>query len=257
MIKLAGMVGIATVAWLSSAAQAHDFFLVPGQFVTLQAGPQPLQASVGSSFPQPATVVTADRVDRLFAHGAGKPRLVIVGPGEKALNLRLTGASSGTVVAGVKTLDRDVEYAEDRIPLILEEYKISPQALATVEGLARPRTLKVSSRRFAKTMFCVRQCGKNTAAAARPMGVALEFVATGSSADHFRLFSLGRPLADYPIDLVTADGMRAHLKTDGKGEVHLAPGARGSMMLFAAVMTPPIGAERFILNLSTLTFARP
>lgn len=256
MRKLAGLAGIATAAWLSSVAQAHDFFLIPDQFVAVQAGPQPLQASVGSSFPQPVTVVTTDRVDRLFAHGPGKPRLAIVGPGEKALNLRLTGASSGTVVAGVKTVDRDVEYAEDRIPLILEEYKISPQALAAVEGLARPRTLKVSSRRFAKTMFCVRQCGKNTAAA-RPMGVALEFVATGSSADHFRLFSLGRPLADYPIDLVTADGKRAHLKTDGKGEVHLAPGARGSMMLFAAVMTPPVGAERFILNLSTLTFARP
>jgi hypothetical protein len=29
------------------------------------------------------------------------------------------------------------------------------------------------------------------------------------------------------------------------------------MMLFAAVMTPPAGSERFILNLSTLTFARP
>lgn len=29
------------------------------------------------------------------------------------------------------------------------------------------------------------------------------------------------------------------------------------MMLFAAVMTPPVGAERFVLNLSTLTLARP
>ena len=256
MRKLAGLAGIATAAWLSSVAQAHDFFLIPGQFVAVQAGPQPLQASVGSSFPQPVTVVTTDRVDRLFAHGPGKPRLAIVGPGEKALNLRLTGASSGTVVAGVKTVDRDVEYAEDRIPLILEEYKVSPQALTAVEGLARPRTLRVSSRRFAKTMFCVRQCG-NRVAAARPMGVALEFVATGSSVDHFRLLSVGRPLADYPINLVTADGKRAHLKTDGRGEVRLAPEARGSMMLFAAVMTPPVGAERFILNLSTLTFARP
>jgi len=91
----------------------------------------------------------------------------------------------------------------------------------------------------------------------RPMGVDLEFVATGASADHFRLLSRGRPLADYPIDLVGADGKRGHLKTDGKGEVHLAANARGSMMLFAAVMTPPAGSERFILNLSTLTFARP
>lgn len=256
MRKLAVLAGIAAAAWLSSVARAHDFFLIPGQFVTAQAAPLSLQASVGSSFPQPVAVVTADRVDELFAEGPGRPRLAIVGPGEKALDLRLTGAGSGTVVAGIKTLDRDVEYAEDRIPLILEEYRVSPLALAAVESIAKPRTLKVSSRRFAKTMFCVRQCG-NRAAAARPMGVALEFVATGSSADHFRLLNLGRPLADYPIDLVTADGKRAHLKTDGSGEVHLTSGAKGSMMLFAAVMTPPAGAERFVLNLSTLTFARP
>lgn len=256
MRKFAPLAGITAAAWCPSVAQAHDFFLIPGQFVAAQEGPQPLQASVGSSFPQPVTVVTADRVDRLFAEGPGKPRLAIVGPGEKALDLRLTGAGSGTVVAGVKTLDRDVEYAEDRIPLILGEYRVSPQALAAVERLAKPRTLKVSSRRFAKTIFCVRQCKKG-AAAARPMGVALEFVAAGASEDHFQLLSLGRPLADYPIDLVTADGKRAHLKTDRKGEVHLASGARGSMMLFAAVMTPPTGAERFVLNLSTLTLARP
>lgn len=256
MRKLAGLAGIAAAAWLSSAAQAHDFFLIPSQFVASQAGPQLLQASVGSSFPQPVTVVTADRVDRLFAEGSGKPRLAIVGPGEKALNLRLMGASAGMVVAAVKTLDRDVEYAEDRIPLILEEYRVSPQALAAVERLAKPRTLKVSSRRFAKTMFCVRQCG-NRGSAGRPLGVALEFVPAAASADHFRLLSLGRPLPDYPIDLITADGKRAHLKTDSKGEIRLTSGIRGSMMLFAAVMTPPAASERFILNLSTLTFARP
>lgn len=256
MTKTISLLSAALVACLSSAAVAHDFFLIPDQFLAAKAGPQPIQASVGSSFPQPLTVVTADRIDRIFADGAGKPRLTIVGPGAKALNLRLTGATAGTVVAAIKTRDRDVEYAEDRIPLILEEYRVGPQAVAAVESMARPRTLKVSSRRFAKTMLCIRQCG-NRAAAMRPMGVDLEFVATGASVDHFRLLSHGRPLANYPVDLITADGKRGHLTTDGKGEVHLAPAARGSMMLFAAVMTPPAGGERFILNLSTLTFGRP
>lgn len=254
--RLTKLAGVALAVCVSSAASAHDFFLIPEQFLAGQAGPQKLQASVGSSFPQPVAVVTADRVDRLLVHGAGEPQLAIVGPGENALNLRVTGATTGTVVAAVKTLDRDVEYAEDRIPLILEEYRVSPQALAAVEKLAKPRTLKVSSRRFAKTIFCVRLCG-NRAAAARPMGVALEFVAVGSSADHFRLLSLGRALPNYPVDLVTADGKRGHHKTDVKGEVHLALDAKGAMMLFAAVMTPPAANERFVLNLSTLTFAEP
>lgn len=256
MRKLAGLAGAVAAVWLSSAAMAHDFFLMPKVFTTTQSGPLALQASVGSSFPQPTTVVTADRVDQLFAQGAGKPQLAIVGPGEKALNLALSALSAGTVVAGIKTVDRDVEYAEDRIPLILEEYRVSPEALVAVAKLDKPRTLKLSSRRFAKTMLCVRQCA-DTGAAARPMGVALEFISTGSSADHFRLLSLGRPLADYPVDLVRADGKRQHLKTDNSGEVHLDSNARGSMMLFAAVMTPPVTTERFVLNLSTLTFARP
>lgn len=256
MKKLAGLAVAIAVVWLPSAAMAHDFFLMPNTFAAAQPGPLALQASVGSSFPQPTTVVTADRVDQLFAQGTGKPQLAIVGPGEKALNLQLTALNAGTVVAGIKTVDRDIEYAEDRIPLILKEYRVSQEALAAVDKLDKPRMLKVSSRRFAKTMLCVRQCA-DTGAAARPMGVALEFIPTGSSTDHFRLLSLKRPLADYPVDLVSADGKRQHLKTDKKGEVHLASDTRGVMMLFAAVMTPPVKAERFALSLSTLTFARP
>lgn len=256
MKKFAGFAGAIAAVWLSSEAMAHDFFLMPSQFTATQSGPLGLQASVGSSFPQPTTAVTPDRVAQLFVHGAGKPQLAIVGLGEKALNLQLTAAGAGTVVAGIKTLDRDVEYSEDRIPLILEEYRVSPKALAAIEKLDKPRTLKVSSRRFAKTMLCVRQCD-GSGSAARPMGVALEFIASGSSNNHFRLLSLGRSLTNYPVDLVNADGKRTHLMTDNKGEVHLASDARGSLMLFAAVMTPPVKAVRFVLNLSTLTFSRP
>ena len=178
MKKLVGMAGFMAVACLASGALAHDFFLMPSQFVHTQAGQLSLQASVGSSFPQPTTTVTPDRVEQIFVNGAGQPQLAIVGPGEKALNLQLSSGSDGTVVAGIKMLDRDVEYLEDRITLILEEYRVSPTALAALERLAKPRILKVSSRRFAKTMFCLRQCA-NADVAAQPMGVALEFIAIG------------------------------------------------------------------------------
>jgi hypothetical protein len=159
-------------------------------------------------------------------------------------------------VAAVKVKDRDVEYGEDRIPLILEEYRLSPEAVAAVEKLTSPRTLKVSSRRFAKTLICVQRCG-NRAAATRPLGADLEFVATAAGADHFRLLSFGRPLAHYPVDLVQQNGKRLHLTTDAKGKIHLPAAAKGSLMLSAAVMTLPTSGERFTLNLSTLTFAQP
>ena len=240
---------------ISSAGLAHDFFLLPEEFSTSAAGVN-VQATVGSSFPTPEIVVTADRADRVFAEGPGNPTLTIAGAGEKALNLRLSGARAGTVAAAVKAKDRDVEYGDDRIPLILEEYRVSPAAIAAVNALPKPRTLKVVSRRFAKTLVCVQQCG-DPAAARRALGARLEFVAAGAGADYFRLLSSGKPLGGYPVDLVTQDGKRLHLSSDPKGEVHLPATAKGPMMLFAAVMNPPADGERFTLDLSTLTFSRP
>ncbi len=239
----------------SSAAYAHDFFLMPSAFTAPQAGPLNIQATVGSSFPKLENVVTADRVDRLYAEGVGNPRLAIVAPASNALNLHLTGTRPGTVVAGVRTKARDVEYAEDRIPIILEEYRVSPEAQAAVKALPRPRTLKVSSRRFAKTIVCVQRCGDRSAAT-KPLGAELEFVMSGKGGDRFRLLKEGRPLRNYPVDLVSSDSKRLHLTTDAGGEIRLPGDAKGSMMLFSAVMTPPAGGDRFKLDLTSLTIQR-
>lgn len=209
---------VAAVA--SSAAYAHDFFLMPETFTSPRAGGVNIHATVGSSFPKAENVVTADRVERLFVQGAGKPQLSITGTGANALDMRVTGATARTVVAGVSTKARDVEYTEARIPVILEEYRVSPSAQAAVAALPKPRTLKVSSRRFAKTILCVQRCG-NRQAATRPFGAELEFVASSGAGDDFRLLKGGRPLSSYPIDLVSADGKRRHMETDARGEVHL------------------------------------
>lgn len=248
-------IGIAgSLAWASAAA-AHDFFLLPEQFRATGSGAVKMQATVGSSFPTPENVVTTDRLERVRAVGPGNPLVRIAGIGAKALNLEVTGARAGLVAVGVTTRPRDVEYGEDRIPLILGEYRVSPQAAAAVEALPRPRTWRVSSRRFAKTFVCVRTCG-NRSAAERSFGAHLEFVGRRSSSSHFRLLGRGRPLANYPVDLVGTDGKRRHLSTDARGEVHLPANARGMMMLFAAKLEPPVGTGRFTLDLTSLTFSR-
>lgn len=255
MRKVIFGLAMAAAAGLASTAFAHDFFLLPEQFQAPVAGSVKIQATVGSSFPKAEAVVAADRVERLLVHGAGNPRLRVVGPGPTALGLEVTGAKAGLLVTGVGTKARDVEYGEDRIPLILEEYRVSPAAAAAVERLARPRTWRVSSRRFAKTLVCVQKCGSRSAAE-RAFGADLEFVGRGPGQDHFRLLRKGRPLANYPVDLVGLDGKRQHLSTDARGDVHLPAAARGTTMLFAAVLTPPSGSERFILDLTSLTFHR-
>ena len=238
-----------------SAAAAHDFFLMPEQFTTKAGGSVAIQATVGSSFPTPEIVVPADRVERLLAAGPGAPALKVTGVGEKALNLQVTGAQPGLLVAGGSSKPREVDYAEDRIPLILEEYRVLPAAAAAVDALPRPRTWQVLSRRFAKTFVCVANCSDRSAAE-RPLGAHLEFIGRRSDSSRFQLLAHGTPLANYPVDLVDATGKRRHLSTDARGELHVPQDAKGALMLFAAKLEPPAGAGRFTLDLTSLTFRR-
>ena len=239
----------------ASAANAHDFFLMPDNFRTT-TGPIRIHATVGSNFPKTENTVAADRVERLVAIGAGSPQVRIVGATATALDLEVTGAKPGMLLTAVRTKPRDVDYAEDRIPLILGEYRVRPEAAAAVQKLARPRNWQVSSRRYAKTLVCIRTCA-NHAVGARPTGASLEFVSQNAAIDHFRLLAYGKALANYPVDLVGPDGERQHLVTDARGDVRLGASSRGTMMLFAAKLQPPAKAERFTLDLTSLTLNRP
>lgn len=251
---LAGALAVAALC-LPSVAAAHDFFLLPEQFIASGKNGVVLAATVGSSFPVPENPVPADRIERVAAIGAGNPRVHVKGVGPKALNLHVAGARPGLLVVAGSAKPREVEYAEDRIPLILGEYRVLPSAAAAVEALPKPRTWQVLSRRFAKTFVCVRSCAVRLPAE-RSFGAQLEFVGHRASSDSFRLLAAGKPLANYPVDLVGQDGKRQHLSTDSRGGLRLPGSARGPMMLFAAKLEPPAGSGRFTLDLSSLTFSR-
>lgn len=245
----------ATALVTASAAGAHDFFLLPEQFRAPSSGVVKMQATVGSSFPTPEIAVTTHRLERVHAIGPGNPLVWIAGAGAKALNMEVIGARSGLTAVAVTSRPRDVEYGEDRIPLILEEYRVLPEAAAAVEALPKPRTWQVVSRRFAKTFLCVQSC-RDRSAAEHSFGAQLEFIGRRSGNGHFQLLALGRPLGNYPVDLVNSNGERQHLTTDARGEVHLPADARGTLMLFAAKLEPPAGQGRFTLDLTSLTFSR-
>ena len=234
---------------------AHDFFLLPQKFTVAAPGQTTVHATVSAAFPKLETVVAADRFRRVGANGPGSPRLTLAGPVDNATALMLSASAPGLVIAGTSTVPRDVDYGEDRIDLIMGEYRVAPDVAAKVRNLPRPRTLKAVSRRFAKTAICVVTCGDRSAAV-KPLGMDLEFVGVAGNGDHYRLLHMGQPLRNYPIDLVGPDGARSHLATDGRGVVHLPSAARGQMMLFAAVMTAPPGEERFRLDLASFTLHR-
>lgn len=255
MRKLAILLAGAAAALAATAASAHTFFLVPDSSHAQGTSGFVIRATVGSTFPTPEAVVPADRAERTWILGAGNPQLHVQGADEKSLLLHVANPQPGLLVTAVKSKPRDVEYAEDRIPLILEEYRFAPAAAAAVERLPKPRTWKVSSRRFAKTLVCVQQCAGNVGE--QPLDGTLEFVSRGAGLEHFQLIANGRPLADYPVDLVASDGKAQHIRSDGQGMVHVPATATGPLMLFAAVLTPPTGVERFTLDLSSITFERP
>lgn len=255
MKKLTVLTAAGLAALAATKASAHDFFLLPDSFHSHSSGPILIRATVGSSFPTPEIVVTADRAERVWLRGSGQPVLQVVGADKTSLLLHAMGAKPGALVAAVKSRPRDVEYAEDRIPLILKEYRVAPEAAAAVERLPKPRIWKVNSRRFAKSLICVRTC-KGGAATNQAVDGTLEFVTHGARLENFQLLAGGRPLGNYPVDLVGSDGKGQHLTTDANGIVHPPASARGAQMLFAAVLTPPRAAERFTLDLTSLTFSR-
>jgi hypothetical protein len=255
MTKVLRRLTALALALAAGAAGAHDFLLLPSAFRVDGTQPITLQATVVSSFPTPEIVVPADRTVRLAAYGPGQPQLRVVGPGEKGLRLEVVGAQAGMLVAIAGIKPRDVDYAEDRIPLILGEYRVATAAAAAVEALPRPRTWQVISRRFAKALLCVSDC-RDQSAAERPTGVPLEFVAAGGAGGSFVLLGDGQPLAKYPVDLVDQDDRRAHIATDDQGRLMLGQTTRGAMMLFAARLQPPTGTGRFLLDLTTMVLDR-
>lgn len=246
----------AGVVAAAGPAMGHDFFLLPETFAAAPGGGVLIDANISAAFPKLERSVGADRMQHMRVHGSGKVRPLAVsaaGPGAK---LAFQGAQTGDAVMAVALAPREVEYAEDQIPVILDEYGIGGDAAAAVANLVKPRTLKAVSSRFAKSIVCVGACATYDDAA-RPVGFDLEFVAADAVLERFALLARGKPLANHPVAFVGGDGVRRHAATDATGSVLIPRGPPGPLMLFAAAMAPPSSPEgRFDLRLTSLTLER-
>jgi len=239
------------------AAAAHDFFLLPQSYLSEQPTIE-VDATISAAFPALELTVAADRIASLQALSPSTAsRAEITGPAEKSLRLRLLDAGKGISVVVVRTVPREVDYAEDRIGGIMSEYDVAQDAIDAVGALQHPRTLRVLSTRTAKAHVCILDCSDRTATI-RTIGSGLEFVAASAGDDaRFRLIFNGSPMANHPIVVASADGARRRGRTDGMGRVALTEADRGVLMLFAAHMRPPPGpSDRFELQLTSLTLAR-
>ncbi len=244
--RVLARLAVAALAALPAAALAHDFFLLPPADGT-QAG---IVATVGSIFPTPEIAITPDRVTTARGDTAAGPVDVRLGAvSGNALSVNLSGAARPAIVS-LTLKPRDVEYRDDRIDLILDEYPVGISAKAAVAGLPQPRLLKVDSRRFAKTAVCAGRCTALHDIEAH--GLELEFIAVADG--RFRLIENQIPVGGHEVVIATVDGKRQHVTTDARGEVSLPADVKGRIMLFASRMIPPTAPEgRFVLRLSSFT----
>jgi len=250
------LIGIGLAAMVASSASAHDFFILPTAFTTTTHGSLPVDVTIASKFPELEIALGAERVAELRVVGDPQAVFKAAGPGPKSMKTTFMAHAPGLAILSARAPTREVEYPDNRIAGILEEYQVSPEAVRSVEALPRPRVLKALSTRFAKSFVCVERCEGGTDAT-KPLGHSLEFVATtNGSAKSFTLLTNGAPLANYPAIIAKANGERLHLRTSNKGDLELPAGLTGPVMLFAAVMQPPAKAgERFKLDLASLTLA--
>lgn len=240
-------------ALIATTASAHDFFLRPPGFPVPVGRTVEVQATISSIFPGSDIAVTPDRIRGYQVRGMDRATFEVAGVGANALKFRFSAHRNGLAILGLDLKPRDIDYLEDRVDLIMEEYEVDPAAAAAVAALPRPRTLKVVSTRFAKSFVCVGRCGDGSAAR-EPLGYSLEFVASDKPGA-FVLLSRGRPLPDYPVAIINARSERRAIRTGLDGTVVL-DGPVGATMLFAAEMTAPVDrTERFQLRLTSLTLS--
>ena len=245
----------AALALLSAgAAAAHDFFLLPQNFTGPVDRPLIVHVTSSSDFPDPDVGPTRERLGEIAAVVGGRPANVVVqAQTAKTLRLAVSSRQQGLGFITVQTPWRDADWGPQQVDTYLEEHPFRPSDVAEARRLLpEPRTLKVRSRRLAKTLACFSACTPGGAAAA---GLEVEFVPEAGRPGTFRLLRDGRPLAGQPVTVRPATGQRRTVVTDAGGHVSVPAGASGAVLLLAATLDAPSKpGGRFTARLASLTF---
>lgn len=240
----------------AGSAAAHDFFLMPEEFVGTNGSPLIIHATSSSDFPALNVGSPSTRVAGVQAIVADRPAAVEVQEETKSLRLAVTSDTSGMGVVTLQTIWGETDWGPNLMDTYLEEHPFKADDVSTVRRLVKEgSTLQVRSRRLAKTIVCIRVCIPATSVAA---GLEVEFVpefdATGVTPARVQLLRDGRPLAKHPVVLRAAHDERMNLVSDDSGWVSLPPAVSGPIMLVAVTIDPPTEpGARFTTNNATLT----
>ncbi|WP_206435178.1 DUF4198 domain-containing protein [Sphingomonas koreensis] len=244
--------------FFSGSAAAHDFFLIPEEFVGTSGRPLIVHATSSSDFPALLLGSPRTRIAEVRAVVGDHPAAVEVQEQTvKSLRLALSSDTSGMGSVTLQTIWGESSWRPDMVDTYLDEHPFKADEVATVRRLLpKGSTLQIRSRRLAKTLVCVRICTPPTrAAAGLEVELVPEFDAEGTSPARVQLLRNGRPLTAHPVTLRGEHVERQNLLTDNEGWVRLPAAMSGPVMLLAATLDPPTEpGGRFTTNNASLTF---
>ena len=258
---------IACALWLATAAQAHEYWLMPSRFSAPAGERIGVGHRVGSGWPGEPLPRNPQRVVR-FA--------LVDGRGERPIAGAAGDEPAGTVTLRTTGLSIAL-YRSTASPVVLEAAQF--ESYLRDEGLehvvawraARGQSLAPGRERFsrnAKALIAVGAANAGTAsgaAADRPLGLALELVAeanlrrlAGGGRLVVRLLHEGRPLAGTLVKAIAEDlaQPRIERRSDAAGRVVFDLPAGGVWLVNAVhIMQAPAGSDYEWDSLwSSLTF---
>lgn len=243
----------------AGSAAAHDFFLVPENFVETSGRPLIVHATSSSDFPALNVGSPRTRVEQVRAVVGGRPAAVEVQEQTaKSLRLAVSSEATGPGMVTVQTIWGESNWRPDQVDTYLDEHPFKAEEVAKVRRLLpKGAPLQIRSRRLAKTLVCVRVCAPPTTTAAAGLEVELvpAFDGTSASPAKFQLVRNGRPLPGHPVTVRPARGALQNILTDNEGWVRIPAGMSGPVMLVAATLDlPKEPGGRFTTNNASVTF---
>lgn len=223
----------------ANAASAHDTFVAA---VGPAAVGQPLALRLSSTarYPRFETPIKAPRIaQKSAAMGAAPQPLTIGATTAEWLSLTATPDRPGVLRVAIALGPKPIALSPAKVDEYFAEIEASAAVRAAYAALPTPRKWDELYTKHAKALVCVSPC-TDVAAALKPAGQALEFVAADAGLQRFVLLAAGKPLVGQPVQLVNSEGKVVRLKTDARGEVVVAFATRQPWLLATTILRPPV-----------------
>ena len=231
-------VAVAVAALVSAGAlAAHDTWLLPSVFITPAGQVVTLGLTSATAFPEPETLIGAERVRTAELRLAGRTRaLRAFTAGSRELVVRTRPDRAGYATIFVTLHPRTLELTEDQVAHYLDEIGAGASLREAWERAPAPRRWRETYVKHAKTF--VRVGPARDSSWAEPVGQELEIVPESDPAAlhagdtlAVRVLRGGAPLAGVAVGVVIEGQAPQRFTTDEAGRARFALTAPGRALL--------------------------